>query len=413
MIRRIAVLCAAVALALSAAPARAQIILGEMHAGEAHFEIEGGHILLQAMLNGRGPYAFYFDTGATSVLTPEVATELGLAVKGGGFVVGFGRAHPLASGTSVSSVKIGDFPLSDQPFEVVDLPHLLVDRGNRPKLAGLIGGDFLPLFVAHIDFDTKTIGFMPASEFSYSGGGAPVDLTLSIGSTRDGKMRERPFLPATLDDTAVTLALDTGSGGQATIFPSSALADALRAKPGNRLRILGPGGVGGGAVAYDLIRTGSFKIGPIPSPESEPTVDVMADGLGYKPRKSEVGVLGLAAFAAYNLTIDYSHSRLYLEPRAKAPASFRRVGYRGTGLELTKNVQDRFEVLGVIAGSPAEKAGIAAGDEILAIDGRPAADLAYFDYGAAEHAKEPSLSVTLGPESRRRTLTIDKAVLLP
>ncbi len=401
------------ALVLLMAPAHAQIILGETQAGEAHFEIEGGHILLQAMLNGRGPYAFYFDTGAANVLTPEVAAELGLEAKGGGFVVGFGQAHPRAGGTSVSSVKIGNFPLGDQAFDIVALPHHIVDRGSRPKLAGLIGGDFLSLFVAHIDFDTRTIGFLPAAGFSYSEGGAPVDLSLSIGSTRDGKMRERPFLPATLDDTAVTLLLDTGSGGHATIFPSSTLADAMRAKPGARLRILAPGGVGGGTVAMDLIRTSDFKIGSIAGPESEPVIAVMVDGLGYKPRKSEVGVLGLRALAGFNLTLDYPHNEIYLERRAKVPANVHQAGYRGTGLELAKNVQDRFEVLGVIAGSSAEKAGIAAGDEIFAIDGRPAADLAYFDYQAAEGEKDTSLSIALGPEGHQRRITLEKTVLLP
>jgi hypothetical protein len=409
MICRIVLFCAA--LALSAASARAQIILGETQAGETHFEIEGGHILLQAMLDGRGPYAFYFDTGAVNLLTPQIAEELGLTVKGGGFAVGFGRAHPLASGTSVSTLKIGDFQVSDQAFEVVELPHYSVDRGNRPKLAGYIGGNVVQQFVVHVDFDKRTIGFLPAAGFTYSGDGTPIDLSLSLGWSRHDQFRERPFLPVTLDGAAVNLLLDTGAGGEAVVFPGTELAAALRAKPAARLRVLSPGGIGG-PVPMDMMRVSGLAIGNLPI-ESDPVVDVAVDALGYTPRKSEIGVLGLYALAHFNLTIDYAHNRIYLEPRHRPAPAGKGPGYWGTGLELTKDTQDRFAVMGVIAGSPAEKAGVSAGDEILSVNGRPASDLALFDYRAIEGGKEPSLAIVLGPENRKRTITLEKAVLLP
>jgi C-terminal processing protease CtpA/Prc len=119
----------------------------------------------------------------------------------------------------------------------------------------------------------------------------------------------------------------------------------------------------------------------------------------------------MAALGYFNLTIDYPQNQIYLEPRHETAKSAK-YGYRASGLELTKDVQDRFVVLGVIAGSPAEKAGIAAGDEIFSVDGKPAADMALFDYQAAERTEAP-ISIAIGPEGRRRTVTLTKAVLLP
>jgi len=309
----------------------------------------------------------------------------------------------------VQALKIGDFSLSDQVFDVLKLPNHLVDRGNRPKLAGLIGGDFLALFVARLDIDRRILSFIPAGGFSYSGGGSPASLSVSLAPIPGGRLRERPFLPVNIDDMPATLLLDTGSGGTAMIFPNSDLARALRAKPVDRIHLIASGGIGG-PITYDLMRAGTLRVGSIPD-IGQPLIGVLDDALGGASRRTEVGALGMGILGYFNLTIDYPHNQIYLEPRHEVgkPAKY---GLRGSGLELTKDVQVRFVVLGVIAGSPAEKAGISAGDEIFAVDGEPASAMALFDYQAAERTETP-ISIALGPEGRRRTVILKKAVLLP
>ena len=36
-----------------------------------------GDVVVEAMLNGQGPFAFILDTGGHDILTPEVAAALG------------------------------------------------------------------------------------------------------------------------------------------------------------------------------------------------------------------------------------------------------------------------------------------------------------------------------------------------
>jgi len=309
----------------------------------------------------------------------------------------------------VASVGIGGFSLSNQKFTVMELPHHLVDRGNRPRLAGLIGGDFLMRYVVHIDFDRLTADFIPSGEFSYTGNGKPLDLSIGMGFSPLGT-QVKPRISAAIEGRLSDFVFDTGNGGAAIIYPRSALADALMGQHKDRLRIVTPGGIGG-PINIDLLRISGLEIAGLPV-QGALAVSVMADKPGYQPPKAEVGTLGLSILRRFNLTIDYSRNHIFLEPRAKVLQLPKGDALRGTGLQLTKDVQDRFEVLNVVPGSPADRTGITAGDQIFEVNDKPASEMALFDFSAAEYAEAP-ISIALGSDAHRRTITLEKQVLLP
>jgi len=85
--------------------------------------------------------------------------------------------------------------------------------------------------------------------------------------------------------------------------------------------------------------------------------------------------------------------------------------YVGIGAEITSR-QGRFFVKAVFEHGPAAKAGLLAGDEIVAVDGRPMTDLTVSDVGRRLRGK-PGTTVTLtvkaGDEGPRRDLAIQRA----
>ena len=68
------------------------------NAGRTTFPIEliNNHIYLQAMVDGKGPFKFVFDTGGQGILNPDIAAKLG--------VTGAGNLH--AGGAGAGTVRV-------------------------------------------------------------------------------------------------------------------------------------------------------------------------------------------------------------------------------------------------------------------------------------------------------------------
>ena len=50
--------------------------------------VENGQLIVNANINGQGPFPMLFDTGSVEAITPKIATALGLSVEGAGTVRG-------------------------------------------------------------------------------------------------------------------------------------------------------------------------------------------------------------------------------------------------------------------------------------------------------------------------------------
>jgi predicted aspartyl protease len=129
---------------------------------EISFSLEEGIIFLKVHLNGKGPYTFIFDTGATeTVVVPPVAKELGLALTRSG------DQHT----SSLKSIQVGNAHLVNLPIYVFDPPQALtlkLDSGINYH--GILGYTFISKFLTTIDYPKKTVVFasFPVKETSLS-----------------------------------------------------------------------------------------------------------------------------------------------------------------------------------------------------------------------------------------------------
>jgi membrane-associated protease RseP (regulator of RpoE activity) len=90
---------------------------------------------------------------------------------------------------------------------------------------------------------------------------------------------------------------------------------------------------------------------------------------------SQAGNLGLSVLSRFLPTFDYANQVLYLDPETRVTT----LPKNGSGMAFTKNAPDAFMVLVVRPNSPAAAAGIAPGDQIVAVNGRDAANYSWAD----------------------------------
>lgn len=121
------------------------------------FEVKSGVIFVEATLNGKGPFTFIFDTGASvTVLRPQTAKKLGIQTKGGGFLNG------------PSMVKIDSFALGKAAVRELQIAVMMVPQAELPlamqgiKYDGLVGYAYISRFVTTIDYKAKTIKLVPS-----------------------------------------------------------------------------------------------------------------------------------------------------------------------------------------------------------------------------------------------------------
>lgn len=128
-------------------------------AGDIAFELAGAGgaaLVVPLRINGRGPYEFILDTGATVTCVAEaLAADLSLPdVPGGiGYGAGVGSQGALRLVT-IDSLTIGGARAFDINACVVDLQHL---AGLDLEIDGLLGLNFLRQFHVVLDFERNVL----------------------------------------------------------------------------------------------------------------------------------------------------------------------------------------------------------------------------------------------------------------
>jgi hypothetical protein len=323
------------------------------------FEFEFNQIVLRVRVNNSAPLRFMFDTGAgISLLSTRKAADLKLkqvdTVKATG--VGGSLEGSLANGVSLSvpGVAVLNQRLALLPL---DVPFC-----EGKDIEGIIGYDFIKEFVVEIDYETRTLSLFDPSNYRYKGHGKEFPLILK-GTPRVHAHIALPGRPA----IEGLFEIDTGSDGVLTInspfVNRQKLVSALTAQVANLDR-----GLGGESKRIDArlgyLQLGSFKI-------NAPLVGLSIDSVGAMAAADNDGPIGNEIMRRFKVTIDYSRQRMMLEPNSHFSDPFES-DMSGISIDAEGLDCRIFKVADVSEKSPAAQAGIVAGDEIVAIDGKPA-----------------------------------------
>jgi Aspartyl protease/PDZ domain len=321
------------------------------------FKLLNNHIYLEVKLNGKGPYRLMCDTGGANIVTPELVKELGLKSEGAFQGRGVGEKSEDIGVTKVDKVEIGDATISNQVFMVFPLGPFGAVEGV-PQF-GLVGYEVFKRFVATVDYEKKLLTLTLPSAFDYHGNGTVVPFTFN---------EHIPQVEGSLDGFAGKFDIDTGARDSVSILAPFAEQHGLKEHYGARVAAVTGWGVGGPARGL-VTRAKTLRLGTLEV--SGPVVDLSQQKKGAMIDPYVAGNVGAGVLKRFNVTFDYGRQRLIFEANAN---NARPDTYDRAGMWINRG-SEGFEVLDVVAGGPAEVAGLKVGDRITAIGGTPAGQL--------------------------------------
>lgn len=313
-------------------------------------EVRDHAFFVAVTLNGRGPFRMMVDTGSSvTVLTPACAAAANLEpaeadLPPADSLNGFDHS------ADVQPILLRTLDIGGARFEGVSAgisPDLVAAaHANGQAFDGVLGFSLFSDVIVALDFPGRRL--VLSHDF-------PTTLPPIRAELAVREVREVPLVTARFAGEEFELAVDTGSNSGVVI--PAALARTARWKAEPRIgRLVTALGESGREIVGRL--SGEVHFGAVA--QIEPVVGV-SDG------SASVGVGFLQHFC---VVFDEAHDKLWLcgastEPVPAPPT-------RTVGLSLLADAGG-WRVAGTIPGSPAEGAGITAGDIVTLIEGRPAA----------------------------------------
>jgi predicted aspartyl protease len=326
---------------------------------EIPIRVRSGHVYVDVEINGKGPFHFLFDTGASNVLTPEAARRLDLPVRDNVDVTGTGGTQAGGS-TKVDSLQLGGVTLSNQTFYVLDLPP---GASEAAPVDGLIGFELLDRFPVQLDYANATLTLYTGKDARHAGPAAPARLSFR-GKT--------PQIDGKVDGIAGRFSIDTGSAGSLTLSAPFVTDHDLATRYRARTRIMSAQGIGGPVYAL-LARAELLDLGTATA--KHPVTFLSQQRAGTVARKDTAGNIGFGVLHQFTIFFDYPRKQIYFQPNRDwgQPDLADR-----SGLRLERGDQ-AFTIAFVAKGSPAEAAGLKTGDHIVAVNAAPSSTLALDD----------------------------------
>jgi len=265
-----------------------------------------GVFFARVSLNGKGPFWFTVDTGAThTVIDPATARRLGLEVvdEGGSLSVGIGPGTTPIATTHGVTFRVG----TARPFaprRVFVVPVADAAQAFRHAVDGVIGTDFLGQYVVEFDYRGGRLVLHDAVRFGYRGPGPSVPIRLD---------RARPLVRVlvTLADDATfytQMLIDTGSTARSSF--NSPLVEKQRLQRFPSLGMTASLGVNGLTTA-SVIRLRSIALGDVVFQQPELAIPTAPSGLSAA--SSFGGLLTPDLLGSGRMFVDYAAGRLILE----------------------------------------------------------------------------------------------------
>ncbi len=357
--------------------------LAEADHARLPFDYRARHVWLKASVNGGEPQDFLFDTGASvTVLDSSWVAEHGLKTEGRMQAAGAGAAGG-ASFASLASLKIAAGSGDGIELENVKVAVLDVNSSFAPlfwrRMAGVIGYDVISRFVVTIDYDDSVLVLNDPANWRYEGSEKPLPMVMN-GTV--------PALTGVLDGTDEGLfRLDVGSSSTVDLHAPFATAKRLKGRMGRTQAVDGVGF--GGSFSSEIGRLRSMSLGPYEW--DDPIVSVSNATEGAFASEDFAGNIGNRILERFRVTFDYQRRHVYLEPGERYAT---RDHLTRTGAMFARR-NGIVTVVDVLLASPADRAGLRGGDEVLAVDGRGIAEWDLPALSALLDDGEPGRRVTV------------------
>lgn len=294
-------------------------------------------------------YEYSLIDSATALASGiPVSTPATVAQPGGSVTQGMARDV---------SLEVSGRPYRPESLAVLPLAGLAPMVGK--PLAGLLGHDFFERYVITIDYASRTVTLASPDNWRPPAGATELPVWIENGE---------PFVLATLWVAGRTvpakLKIDTGSLSGLGLNGSFVVQNNLF--PAGWPRRPMEGIAVGGTTRNFVGRLDSMSFGGVTIPQ--PVAGWSED----RARVGDAGTLGAPILARFRVTFDYAHRRLVLEPNNDVA---RREDWEAAGFLLVQVPGQQVMVAIVLPATPADSAGIQAGDALQMVNGTGAATM--------------------------------------
>ena len=331
------------------------------------FERVNRNICLEVSVANSRPLCFILDTGAKyAIIDLALAKSLGLELGDSIAVAGAGKNVTMGNFLKSSSFRIPGLEGFSQPLSLA-IPLEELAKASGHEFAGILGFDFISQFVVEIDYLKQTVTLHDKEHYQYQGAGEIFPISFNAAAHPQVHARIIDAGRAPIEGTFV---LDLGSSAS-LILDTPFVKKEKFLEPARPtvpwLEGRGLGGITPGLVGrIHALQLGSYVI------ENPVAIFSQADS-GPLASAEAQGNIGAAVMEKFKVILDYSRSRIILEPNARFAEPME---YNHSGLSLISSgpAYREFHVEAVADHSPASETGIQPGDILLSLDGRRASE---------------------------------------
>jgi predicted aspartyl protease len=336
------------------------------------FELHSNLILLYAKINDNDSLRFILDTGVSSIIItdPHILKPDKLRLTRKVNLTGAGEGKSISAHVAIDNrFAMGRLKANHQNIVILEEDFLRLSEYVGVPVHGIFGYEIFNNFVVTIDFSKKELILMKPEKYRYKtkkGDKHPLIIedtkpfTDAVTLFADG--REHP----------IRVLIDTGAGHALLLNNTRKEAfrlpeKVIRAQLGRGLN----GVINGNLGRIDKLRLGRFQMDNIVA--SFP--DSVAFGAKLKAGTERQGNIGCELLRRFKVTMNYQERYMVLKPvRSRMREKFE---HDMSGMEIRAEGKDlrSYIVNHIVDDSPASKAGLVEGDQLLFIDDHAAADL--------------------------------------
>ncbi|WP_240485995.1 aspartyl protease family protein [Anditalea andensis] len=324
-------------------------------------------IIIPVSINGSSPYNFLLDTGvkANLLFSKALGDELDLFYTRKLNLMGAdGKSILTASISPNNKLDIGDLKGVAQTLLVLDEEFVSLDLVLGVAVHGVIGFEFFKFNPVKIDYDRKMITFYRSTALRKR--------PLGYKKLKVDMINAKPYIKGTIYQSdgshlPAKLLIDTGANHSLLINPETSdkiiiPEVVLESDLGTSL---------GGDLSGVVGRVPQLKIGKLKFKRITASFPDKTEFSDIIIQTGRQGTIGSDILGKMKIILDYTRERMYYRrgDRYREPFEY---DMSGITVRMMPTADNRIYVSQLRDGSPAEKAGIKQGDEIISVNGIPA-----------------------------------------
>ncbi len=264
------------------------------------FHFEDNRMFVPVFLDGKGPYAFLLDTGATDwAVDSRVANALKLRLQQRSHSAGVGSRSIDIRHAAVAAISFDARDFRQVPVLVIDLGAIRHALGLK-HFDGIVGSTALRGLTLVVDNDNDTVDVEPAPK------NVPAAAHSVTFTDSDGLIR----LPATIEGIPSTVVVDTGDRWYLSLFKPFARLHGFENRGGSRSVATGYGL--GGPTYSKVFRIRDMRLFGFMLPAL--LTRASTDRAGIFASAPEAGTVGGGVLRRFNEVYDYARHRITVWP---------------------------------------------------------------------------------------------------